>query len=185
MNKRDSRRRYRWWHAALVGMAANVASAVPAGYNGDEKYYESLKTPPGSPPGWAFAPAWAINNVLTLWSNLRIANLPPDTPSRSRALRAEGTSWVLFAIFSALYFGLRSPVLGAVDTAAELVTTAYSVAVTRRVDRRATLALVPRLLWLMLATYVSVVTAVRSADGFVGWSGTGAGTAKKRGRRRR
>lgn len=179
------RPRYRWWHAALVGIAANVASGLPAGYNGDENYYASLKTPPGSPPGWAFAPAWAINNVLTLWSNLRIANMPSDTQWRTRALRAEGASWIFFAVFSALYFGLRSPVLGAVDTAAGLATTAYSVAVTRRIDRRATLALIPRLLWLTLATYVSVVTAVRSADGFVGWRGTSAGARTTRATRRR
>lgn len=155
---------YTWRHAAVLGIAANIASALPAGYNGDERYYDQLKTPPGSPPGWLFAPAWAINNLLTLWSNLRVANAPPNTPGRRSTLISEGVSWTLFASFSTLYFGLRSPILGAVDTAAGLAATIHGITATSRVDRKAALALMPRLLWLAYATYVSVGTAVRSKD---------------------
>ena len=162
-------KRYRWWHAAAVGLAANAASAAPAGYNGNEPFYNNLHTPPGSPPDWAFAPAWAFNNLTTLWSNLRIANLPTGTPGRRMALALEGASWGLFASFSSLYFGLRSPVLGAVDTVTGFGATAASVAVTARLDRKAAWALVPRLLWLGYASYVSVGTALRNRDEFVGW----------------
>lgn len=162
--------RYRWWHAAAVGLVANALSAAPAGYNGDEPFYNELNTPPGSPPDWAFAPAWAFNNLTTLWSNLRITNLPTGTPGRRTALALEGVSWGLFASFSGLYFGLRSPVLGAVNTAAGLGVTAASVAVTATLDRKAAWALAPRLAWLGLATYVSVATALRNRDEFVGWA---------------
>ena len=162
--------RYRWWHAAAVGLAANAASAAPAGYNGDEPFYNELDTPPGSPPDWAFAPAWAFNNLTTLWSNLRVANLAAGTPGRRTALALEGVNWGLFASFSGLYFGLRSPVLGAVNTVAGLGFTAASVAVTAKLDGKAAWALAPRLAWLGLATYVSVGTALRNPDGFVGWT---------------
>ena len=156
--------RYRWWHAAAVGLAANAASALPAGYNGDEPFYDDYDKPPGSPPGWAFAPAWAFNNVTTLWSNLRVANLPAGTPGRRTALALEGVSWGAFSTFSSLYFGLRSPVLGAADTVVGFAATAASVAVTARLDRSAAWALVPRLAWLGLASYVSVGTALRNRD---------------------
>lgn len=72
-------RRFRWWHAAAVGVVANLASALPAGYNGDEDFYARLDTPPGAPPGWVFAPVWAVDNALTLASNLRVANPPAST----------------------------------------------------------------------------------------------------------
>ena len=163
-------KRYRWWHAAALGLAANVASAAPAGYNGDEPFYNELDTPPGSPPDWAFAPAWAFNNLTTLWSNLRVANFAAGTPGRSTALALEGTNWGLFASFSGLYFGLRSPVLGAVNTVAGLGVTAASVAATAKLDRQAAWALAPRLAWLGLAAYVSVGTALRNPDKFVGWT---------------
>jgi translocator protein len=162
-------RRYRWWHAAAVGALANLASAAPAGYNGEEDYYTQLNTPPGSPPGWLFAPAWAVNNLLTLWSNLRVANLAPHTPGRREVLISEAATWALFASFSGLYFGLRSPVLGAVDTVAGLLTTTHGVVATARVDRPAAWALAPRLLWLGYASYVSVATALRSRDELLGW----------------
>ena len=162
-------RRYRWWHAAAVGAAANAASAAPFGYNGDEAFYDDLDTPPGSPPAWAFAPAWAVNNLATLWGNLRVANLPPGTPGRRAALALEGATWGLFGSFTSLYFGLRSPVLGAANTVAGLATTAASVAVTARLDRRAAWAYAPRLAWLGLAAYVSVGTALRNRDPFLNW----------------
>lgn len=154
--------RYRWWHAAAVGALANLASALPAGYNGDEDFYARLDTPPGAPPGWVFAPVWAVNNALTLASNLRVANLPPDTPGRRTVLVSEAATWLLFASFSGLYFGLRSPVLGAVDTVAGLAITAHGVIATSRLDRRAAWLLVPRLAWLAYASYVSTGAAIRS-----------------------
>lgn len=165
---------WRWWHAAAVGVAANVASAIPAGYNGDSDFYEKqLRRPPGSPPGWVFAPVWAVNNVLTLWSNLRVANLAPVSDSaradRRHALRSEGVVWVLFAAFSSLFFGAKSPILGAADTVLGLAFTVHSVAKTRRLDRRAAWALIPRVVWLAFASYVSVLTAVRSPDRVFGY----------------
>lgn len=166
-----SRRRYRWWHAAAVGALANLCSAIPAGYNGDEEFYARQVTPPGAPPGWVFAPVWAINNILTAYSNLRVANLPHDTPGRRTALASEAVSWGLFASFSGLYFGLRSPILGALDTVAGLAVTSHGVVATSRVDRKAAWLLVPRLLWLAYASYVSTGTALRSPDDLFGWRG--------------
>ena len=169
--------RYRWWHAAAVGAVANAASALPAGYNGDEPFYDAFDKPPGAPPGWAFAPVWAVNNLTTLWSNLRVANLPVGTPGRRIALGLEAASWGAFSAFTGLYFGLRSPVLGAADTVAGFATTAASVAVTARLDRRAAWALVPRLAWLGLASYVSVGTALRNRDPFLDWTPPGVDAA--------
>lgn len=160
---------YRWWHAAAAGLAANALSAAPAGFNGDDAFYNDLKKPPAAPPDWLFPVAWGVNNLTTLWSNLRVANLPKETPGRRTALALEGVSWGLFASFTTLYFGLRSPVLGAANTAAGLATTAASVAVTAKLDRKAAWALTPRLAWLGLAAYVSASVARRNPDAFIGW----------------
>ncbi len=173
------KKRYRWWHAAAVGLAANAVSTAPFGYNGDEAFYNDLKKPPGSPPDWAFAPVWAFNNAITLWSNLRVANLPEGTPGRRAALCLEGASWGLFASFTTLYFGLRSPVLGAANTVAGLAATAASVAITARLDHKAAWALSPRLAWLGLATYVSICVALRNRDAFIGWDPDARGVGEK------
>jgi tryptophan-rich sensory protein len=112
-----------------------------------------------------FGPVWAVNNALTLWSNLRVANLSAATPGRRAALASEAVTWALFGAFSPLYFGLRSPVLGAADTVAGLATTTHAVVVTARLDPPAAWALAPRLAWLALASYVSTVTAARHMKG--------------------
>ncbi|MFB0833672.1 TspO/MBR family protein [Arthrobacter halodurans] len=162
--------RWRWWHAAAVGVAANAIGSLPAGYRGDTSYFDRLNTPPGSPPGWLFAPVWAFNNAATLWSNLRVANLAPDTPDRRKALAYEGISWALFASFSGLYFGLRSPVLGAAVTVASLGATSASVAATSRIDPKAAWGLAPRLAWLGYASYVAVASALTNRDEFFQWA---------------
>ena len=71
---------------------------------------------------------------------------------------------MLFAIFSGLYFGLKSPVLGAVDTALGLMATGLSLVVSYRIDRIAALNILPCFLWLMLATYVSAYVALYNRD---------------------
>ena len=162
-------RRYRWYHAAAVGLLANAVSILPAGINGDEAFYNDLTTPAGSPPDWLFPPAWAFNNVTTLWANLRVANLPTGTPGRRTALLLEAGSWTAFAIFNTVYFGLRSPGLGAAVTVGGFALTAASFAATWRLDRGAALAIAPRLAWLGYATYVAVGTAVLNPDPVLGW----------------
>ena len=161
--------RYRWWQAALVGVAANVASAAPAGYNGNEAFYNDFTKPDISPPDWSFAPVWLFNNITSLYAGLRIANLPQNTPGRKTALWLEGVGWGLFGSFSPLYFGLKSPVLGAVNTLAGLGVGAASLGLASRLDRKAALALSPRVAWLLLATYVSISVAAVNRDEFLGY----------------
>jgi benzodiazapine receptor len=155
---------YRWYHAVAVGVAANVPSVAVGGAMGDRAYYESLRRPRGAPPDWAFAPVWLGLNALALWAGLRLANASVQTPGRRQALALEGTFWSLFAAFAPLYFGLRSPILGAADTVLSAAVTAGSVAQAARVDLPAAAAIAPRLAWLLLASYVSTYMAVHNDD---------------------
>ena len=161
--------RYHWWQAALVGVGANVISAAPAGYNGDEAFYNNFTKPDISPPDWSFAPVWAFNNITSLYAGLRIANLPKATRGRKASLWLEGIGWGLFASFTPLYFGLKSPVLGAVNTLAGLGVGAASLGVASQLDRKAAWALSPRVAWLLLATYVAIATAAANKDEFLGY----------------
>ena len=163
----EKKPRYHWWQAALVGVGANLISAAPAGYNGDEAFYNSFSKPKVAPPDWLFAPVWLFNNAATLYANLRIANLPSDTPGRKANLWLEGAGWLLFASFTPLYFGLRSPVLGAINTTLGFGVGAASLAVASQLDKKAAWAISPRVAWLLLATYVSIVTAATNKDEFL------------------
>lgn len=160
--------KFRWWHAAIIFVVANLLSALPAGYNGEEAFYNNFTQPAVAPPDWAFAPAWLFLNVTSLYALWLIANRPKETPGRRAFIWVEGIGWVLFAIFSALYFGLKSPILGAVDTVLGLIVGLLSLGVSYRIDRKASLNILFRVLWLVLATYVSVYVALVNRDEFLG-----------------
>ena len=165
------RRRFRWWHAALILVMVNAISVLPAGYNGDEAFYNNFQLPAIAPPDWLFAPMWLFLNVTSLIALARVANAPNQTKTNVAFYVLEGVGWVLFAIFNTLYFGLGSPALGAIDTAAGLLVGVASFACCLAVDRRAGWLILPRVLWLVLATYVSVWVALNNADPFFRISG--------------
>jgi translocator protein len=158
--------KFKWGHAAIILIVANLLSAAPAGYNGEEAFYNNFVLPKLSPPDWAFAPAWLFNNITSLIALYIIANLPKESKEKTLFLWLEGISWVLFAIFSIGYFGLKSPILGAIDTVLGLIATAISFYYAYQLNKKAAWYILPRLLWLILATYVSVYVAVVNKDVF-------------------
>ncbi len=160
------RRRWRWWHAAAFGLAVNALSGVMIGRGGgDRAFYEGMKLPRFAPPGWLFPPAWALNNVFTLWGNLRLLNLPPATPGRRAMMALQGASWILFPTFGFVYFRKRSPILAAVWTVADWLLTTATVAIAAKnrhndiVGSQAT-----KLAWLTLAMPVATYQAAHNPD---------------------
>ena len=72
--------------------------------------------------------------------------------------------WVLFAIFTTLYFGLNSPILGAIDTVTGLIVAIASLICCYSISRTASILISLRALWLTLASYVSVYVAFNNLD---------------------
>lgn len=159
---------FRWWHAALILVAANAISALPVGFVGDFAFFNSLRQPALTPPDWAFAPVWLVLNITSLIALYRIANTPGRSLARTSFLRAEGVSWVLFSAFTTLYFLLRSPVLGAADTVAGLITGLASFGCALRIDRPSAGLILLRMIWLALASYVALNVAISNPDLFLG-----------------
>ncbi len=167
ITQRYEYKKMKWWHCLIIYVVANGISLIPAGFNGDEAFYNNFEQPGLAPPDWMFAPVWFINNVTSLIGLYTIVNLPADTHRRSSVIWAEGISWVLYATFAILYFGMKSPVLGAVNTAIGLLLTILSVAWSYRISRKAAWMFAPRLAWLLLATYVSAWIALKNRDIFL------------------
>lgn len=166
--KRASRR-LRWWHAVAFGLAANSVSGISVGRNrDDETFYENMRQAPFAPPAWAFAPAWAVNNASVLWGNLRLANMPKETPNRRLLLWLQGASWALYSTFAFVYFRKRSPILAFVWTAAMYALTIPSAILSWRLDRRIAWSFLTLLLWLSLATPVALYQMLHNPDSFFG-----------------
>ena len=155
-NKLEFRRPFRWWYAALILVAVNLISALPAGFKGDEVFYNSFHQPALAPPDWLFAPMWLFLNVTSIIALYIVANSPERSLRRQVFLALEAVGWVLFVIFTTLYFGLNSPILGAIA----------SLICCYQISRKASLLILFRALWLVLASYVSVYVALYNTDPF-------------------
>jgi translocator protein len=156
-------KQFRWWYALIIFLLANLFSAIPAGYNGDKAFYNNFQQPVVAPPDWLFAPMWLFLNITSLVAMYRVANLPASA-ARSRFLISEAIGWVLFSAFTTLYFLMKSPVLGAVDTVLGLLIAMYSMTQAKQLDQKTTLYVGLRFVWLCLASYVSVWVALHNAD---------------------
>lgn len=160
--------RMRWYHAVAIFLIANGISGLPAGLGGDFDFYNELRLPSVAPPGWVFAPMWFFLNVTSLVALVRVANAPGPAASRSIFLVSEILGWVLFSVFTTAFFFFRSTVLGAVVTVTSLLLAVISVGSGWKVDRSASGLIMLRVLWLLLASYVSVYVAVHNADRLLG-----------------
>lgn len=159
---------FKWWHAITILAAANAVSALPAGFGGDFAFYNAFQQPDVAPPDWAFAPVWLVLNVTSLVALSRIANAADRSSARMVFLWSEGMGWLLFSAFTTLYFLLHSPVLGAADTVAGLIAGLISLVCALRLDRLSASFIALRVLWLVLATYVSLSVALSNPDPFLG-----------------
>jgi translocator protein len=184
---RRQRRRWRWYHGVAfyagvqaasfgLGLLAKAAKgkARPrlaeslVGNPASNDYYNALRRPVFAPPDWVFAPAWTLNNALQIWGVLHVLNRDPATPGRRAFLALQGGFWVSFTTFYGAYFGLRSPILGAIDTVVGLAFTLGSVCVAafRMKDGRALASLATVTPWLLLASATSVAVARWNRDEF-------------------
>lgn len=156
---------FRWWHAILMLIVVNIISAFPVGFQGDQAFYNNFQLPSVAPPDWLFPPMWLFLNVTSMIPLYRVAS-QPSSKGRSIAIGCEVVGWVLFAVFSTLYFWLQSPILGAVDTVIYAMLTIISISCCVRIDRLSAILIAPRLAWLSLASYVGVYGAIYNSDPF-------------------
>lgn len=155
---------FHWWYAVIIFVVANLISALPAGFGGNEVIYNSFQQPNIAPPDWLFPPMWLFLNITSLVALYIIAHSSKQQPRKQVVLILEAFGWVLFAIFTTLYFGLNSPILGAIDTVAGLIVAVASSICCYSISRKASMLISFRALWLVLASYVSVYVALHNVD---------------------
>lgn len=158
--------RFHWWQAVLVFVIANLVSGLPVGLLGDERFYNAQVKPAIAPPDFVFAPVWLVLNITSLIALYRVANAPQFTSRHRRVVLLEAVGWIVFATFTSLYFGLQSPILGAVDTVVGLGVAIASFLLCITLDRLAAAFILLRVLWLTLASYVAVYVALHNPDPF-------------------
>ena len=107
-------------------------------------------------PDWIFAPVWSALYLLMAFAIWRVVRLPPS-PACRLAIALFCTQLALNAAWSWMFFAAHSPFLGLVDVIPQWLLIIATVIAVARLDRIATLALLPLAAWVGYATILNYV----------------------------
>lgn len=102
------------WKAALVAVATVAAAAIVGNLATTPNiptWYAGLVKPSFNPPNWIFGPVWAALYAMMAVGFFRILRLPASAPRKSAIIAFAGQI-ALNALWSVVFFALRSPSVG-------------------------------------------------------------------------
>ena len=123
-------------------------------------WYATLTKPSFAPPNWVFGPVWTALYVLMAIS-LYIVWMEYDKAKFKKrdtikpALTVFGVQLVLNAVWSFLFFGLKSPLYGLVGIVLLWLAIVWTMIKFWKISKKATWLLVPYILWVSFATIVN------------------------------
>jgi tryptophan-rich sensory protein len=131
----------------LLGAAGGLITAPQI-----ETWYATLERPGFTPPNWVFGPVWTLLYALQGVAAWLLWRAGLGDRSVRVALGLFGVQFLLNLAWSPAFFGLESPALGLVVIVPLWLAIVGTIAAAWRVDRRASLLLVPYLAWVSFAT---------------------------------
>ncbi|HXV45277.1 MAG TPA: TspO/MBR family protein [Nitrososphaera sp.] len=152
---------------SLLRLAISVAIPLSAGAIGAiftadsvETWYQLIEKPWFTPPNWLFGPAWTVLYVLMgislylVWRKTTIDRSKHGT--RPAAFAAFGTQLGLNALWSFLFFGLRSPQLAFAEIVILLASIIVTIIIFSRVSRLAAGLMLPYVGWVTFASALNL-----------------------------
>jgi translocator protein len=145
----------------IIGIIISIIIAQSAGLVGSfftipgiENWYSYLEKPSFNPPGWLFAPAW-----ITLYTLMGIAAFfiwkKRKEVKAQDALFFYGAQLVLNALWSVIFFGLKSPSLAFLDIVFLWLLILATMVKFYRIEKAAGFLLVPYFLWVSFASVLN------------------------------
>lgn len=118
-------------------------------------WYAGLRKPDFAPPNWVFGPVWTTLYLLMGISLFTVWNAGFDKATVRRSVAAFSVQLVLNILWSYLFFGLRSPLLGLVGIIAMWIAIASTIVFFQKVSKTAAFLFIPYLLWVSFAGYLN------------------------------
>jgi translocator protein len=122
---------------------------------GVRDWYDTLKKPSFTPPGWLFGPVWAVLYTLMGISAYILWRKGLNNRDIQVALIVFLVQLVLNALWPMLFFGLHSPLAGFIEIIALWASVVLCIIFFARISPLAALLLVPYLLWVSFATILN------------------------------
>lgn len=114
-----------------------------------QTWYPLLTKPFFSPPNWLFGPVWTLLYILMGIACYRVWT---SAKNHRTAMTLYWVQLFFNAIWSPLFFGLRSPGLGLIDIFVMVILITWTMISFFRIDQKAGYLLIPYLGWVSFAT---------------------------------
>ena len=138
---------------ALVFSAAATASAFTA--RSVRTWYPTLRKPPGNPPAAYFGAVWTVLYLLMTISAWNVWRVGDGWTDASAAITVFLIQLALNAAWSAIFFGLRSPVWALLEIVLLWAAILASVILFWRISTFSGALLLPYLAWVAYAIYLN------------------------------
>ncbi len=133
--------------AGLIGVAF-TSSAIPI-------WYATLNKPTFNPPDWVFGPVWTILYTMMGVSLFLIGTSTLPNKKKRVAYSLFFIQLFLNAIWSPIFFGLHSPLLGLMVILLMWISIVLTMIDFYKISKTATVLLAPYLLWVSFATLLN------------------------------
>lgn len=147
---------------AVIRFIFSIAVCLTAGMIGSvfttpaiSTWYAGLRKPDLAPPNWVFAPVWTTLFLLMGVSLFLVWNVGLGKSAVRYSVTAFSVQLVLNVLWSYLFFGLRSPLLGLLDIIVLWFAIALTIVLSFKVSKTAAVMLIPYLAWVSVATYLN------------------------------
>jgi benzodiazapine receptor len=118
-------------------------------------WYEGLEKPFFSPPNWIFAPVWTLLYCLMGWAVGSVWHYGRRHRWGKTALYHFGAQLIFNGLWSLVFFGLRSPLLGLLVILTLWILIQRTIFWFGLVDKKAAYLLYPYLAWVSFATILN------------------------------
>lgn len=120
-----------------------------------DTWYQTLQKPWFNPPNWLFGPVWTVLYTLQGVAAWLLWRKGIGQREVRIALGLFVAQFTLNVAWTPAFFGLRSPLFGLVVIVPLVLFIVGTIVAAWRVDRRASLLLVPYLAWVSFATVLN------------------------------
>jgi tryptophan-rich sensory protein len=147
----------------ILKLVASIILCQLAGFLGSlfttpaiPTWYATLRKPFFTPPNWIFSPVW-ISLFILMGISLFMVWRRQDHPQFKIAFIFFFVQLILNVLWSAAFFGLRSPLFGLIDIVLLWAAILVTIKSFFKVSKTAGLLLTPYLLWVSFAVLLNFV----------------------------
>lgn len=133
----------------IIGFAGSFFTASSV-----DSWYATINKPSFNPPGWIFAPVWTTLYILIglsfylVWRN-------NFGEARKKVISIYFMQLIFNLLWSVLFFGLKSPLLGFIDIILLLIFIIANTIIFYKISKTAGYLLIPYLLWVSFASILN------------------------------